>query len=712
MEWTDYVKVEVLSKGQPSRTQLEIKLGRSKAFKTTLSAIASLYQKAVRRGDAFWTVVCVTIYYRAGNSFAAFNRLRGFALEDKAGSCAELLEKIEKYTDQFKEAYSKKTGVSKSNLRAGQAEELFPEGLNFAVDAALNVCWCRSSRIGAMLAFTGLSAAVSEDMPEDSRPSVLRDYKDDLDAYRERAIKEVALAWRKYKIGYRGVRPSKLTNAQHENFMLELMNEMYVRLYEGKPMPRTYMYYAVHRLGFATMAAELCLGLESGVDEEYYDYPQFRNADELPEWALDKHTTEGRQKLAAITRHAEEDMHTLGLKNMFSDSFELEGHEVNQKENRFWDNVGRATYMWWDAYHLRLLGGKKRKYSLGKTKHLLDYWVELDGGKAPTVPAPKPPKPAKKAPSKLDAILEREENQSAASSSRASSSLLSSEPAVPEKPKKQKPTPAKSYEPQLTFEPLDESKEIGFPLSILKTMYCAAQLPTRTGKRMLTYYTLNENGQRVWRKGPFEEKLWPEVWAEIDADVVFDVLHGVEGRGLKQISIDGQVFIESAALFWPPSFDERESTVLNIKSLRVGVMPTDASVRSLTRLDIGRLAEGGEFELLLKIVNASILKRELGCNDLVLRNLIVDFANKLVYPIDCTVLEGERKPAIFHGAAENVRNIMTDRQVKLQPELYKSWARQLKPTYPTAAVNLLQFASLGSDMKNDLFPSKQTNKSN
>ena len=688
MDWTAKVSVEVLSKGQPSRTRLRIKLGHGKAFEVTLSAISSLYQKAVRRGDAFWTVVSVTIYYRAGNAFAAFNNLRGFALEDKSGSSAELLEKIENYTDQFKKAYSEKTGISKSNLRAGAVEELFPEGLRFAVEAALYVCWCRSSRIGAMLAFTGLSAAVSENMPSDSTPNLLSEREGKMTATRKRATEEVALAWRGYETKNKDVRPSKLTGAQHEKLMLELLREMYARLYPGKPLPPKYTRYAVHRLGFATMAAELVLGLKSGVDKNYVDHPEFMAANDLPEWALDKHTTEGRQRLADSTRGTSEDMHTLGLKKMFSDSFNLNGHEANQKENRFWDTVGRETYMWWDAYHLRLLGGKNRRYSLGKTKHLLDYWVELAKETTP--------------------VLKKGKKRTAASSSRASSSLLSSKPAATEKSKKQKPTPAERYEPQQIFRPLNESKKIGFPLSILQTMYCAAQLPTRTGKQMLTYYTLNENGQRVWRKGPFEVKLRHEIWAEIDADIVFDVLDGVEARDLKEITIDGRMFVESAALFWPPSFEERESTVLNIKSLRVGVMPPNAPVRSLSRSDIKRLAADKEFELLQKIVNASILKRELGCNDLVLRNLIVDFNKKLVYPIDCTVLEGERKPSIFHGAAEDVRDILTDRRVKLQPELYKTWARDLAPTYPIAAANLMRFVSLEAEMGSDLFPPKKT----
>lgn len=693
MDWVDKVEVEVLSKGQPHMTRLRITIGDGDAFETTLSAIASLYQKAVRRGDAFLTVICVIVYYRAGNSFAVFDKLRVFALEDKAGSCTELLEAIDQEATRFKEAYSKKSGISKSNLRAGVANEIFPEGLEYAIDSALKVCWCKSSRIGATLAFTALSEAVSKDMPFDTKPDVLSNYEEELNNARKLAIKEVARAWSGYGLGEDGEKPPKRTPSQQEKLMLQLLRNMYNRLSGGKSMPAAYERYAVHRLGFSTMAAEVCLGLESGVNRDKKNYPRFRDMDGLPGWALDKHTSEGRQKLASSTRDTGEDKHTLGLKQMFDDSFELNGHEVNREENAFWNRVGRATYMWWDSYHLTMTEGKKRSYSLGKTNHLLDFWTKLAGGKA-TRPLVREHSTQEKKGTKR--AVERVFSPAASSSATSSSSSES---------KKQKKTPAARHEQQTEFFPLDPSKKIGFPLSILRTMYCAAQLPTRTGKQMLTYYALNEKGQRVWRKGPFEKKMWPEAWAEIDADGIFDVLPGVEARGLKQINIEGEIFIESPALFWPPSFVEKESTVLNIKSIRVGVMPEDARVRSLNRADIERLAEKKDFELLAKILNASILKRELGCNDLVLRNLIVDFDNDLVYPIDCTVLQGERKPSVFHGAAKNVRDILTDTRVRLRPDLYRSWARQLELAYPVASANLLRFSDLGTEMSADLFPS-------
>jgi len=665
------VQVEVLSQGQPHLKRLRIQIGSAAPFETTQAVVASLYQKAVRRGDVFWTAVAAAVYYKSGVAFAAFKNLRTFALEDKAGSTATLLARIRMHEEKFMKAYGQAVGVAKSKLKSGEAGARFPAGVQYALDAALEVCRTPSSRIAAMLAFTGLSEAVAKYLSEEKRPAIIADNAETLTNERLLAIRETAWAWKAFQLGVDAKGPRK-------NDMLWILEQLYARKYPGQKLKEDYRGFAVHRLGFAALAADLYLNLQDGTQEagdRPVVQPEVTNA--LPRWALDKHTAEGKRLLAEAVKQTGGDVHTQGLVEMFTISFDLQGHEINHTENAFWNAIGRETYMWWDTYDLKLRG-RTRKFSLGKTKHLLVYWSKLaERGPVKTTKPAKAQAPPRRGRTSVAAIVGR---------GKGKARPRSTTPAPRERKKKARKPAAK-----------------GPSQAVLDSLHCIAQLPTRTGKLMITYFARNEQGEKVWRKGPYPPEMIKEVWAEIDADLVFKQLDGVEPRNLREIRIDGEIYMEAPALFWPTRCEERPSKVLGLDSIRVAVVPPEAPVRSLSTKDYARLAREGKFGLLQKIFDAHVLKRELGCNDLVHRNVIVDFANERVYPIDCTVLEGPRKPDLIHGSSAEVRSVLRSDQVKVQGGVYRAWATQLAGVYPTAAANLEAFAARNA--KDELFPS-------
>jgi len=685
-----------------------------------MDLIVSLFQKAIRFCLWDYCALAIVVYYQTGFGNAVFTNLKEFACEDKGRFAPELVARVDRLHTLFKQKFTEKIrGRSFTSLPLSQCQEIFPEGIKYALAAGYEVCRAPTSRIAAMLAFSGLSQAVLKTLGS------AHVYGTDQPPHLNEMLEKMRWAWEQPK-GKLKVRPYEET--------VRALCEGHPGLFEKlKPVTN-------HRLSMATAIVatlspadptELPPPLKEGEEFEVWIPSPF----DLPEWVYDKHTKEGKERLNSTTRLPDEDLPSRYLRHAFESSFECYPDSVyDYVESERWNFYGRLTYEWWDLYHKNHVhtDGKLRTFSLAKTNRLLAYWEKVkrsssfhtpgvhtydefilpdgfdgspfeidelgigsDGISAeilviPKITPEKSKRRAKKAvassssslrfPSQREVIIQGGQynvNEAGAfriktvgegvqigniTNGASSSSVQVGNIMNPKRKRDQKEESSAKRKPG--------KKSIHVPDKLIDEAHCLVQLPTRAGKQ-ITLFKEDGNGHRWWYKGPYPPDQDVEARNEKEADRIFKELPGVEGRGVRLVHVEGIVWIRCPALGWPESTETKWCSMLQ-RDVKVAKFAPNSPIRPLSSKDFPKLST----RLLSLVFHAQLLKWALGCNDLVPRNLLVDFENERVYPCDCTLLSDKTQPDMIRSSAA-VKELLLSDQVSLVRVTIAKWVKEL-----------------------------------
>lgn len=699
-------------------------------FTCRMDLIASLFQKSVRFCNWAYCSVALMVYYQTGFAGAAFKKLKEFACEDKGRLAPELVKRVDELLTLFKQEYSKESGEPLSKLSMSRAEELFPRGIKYLLAAGYEVCRCHSNRSAAMLAFSGLSRAVTEKCHGEFL--VCEPFHE----HQKKMVDLMKWAWNQ-PLGKIKARP-------YEETVKELCKK--------RPGIFESLSSVLHcRLAMATAIVAIYSPPDDYhlpskvVDVNRFDV-LYELPSPLPEWVYDKHTKEGKNRISELTPLEGEDLPSLQLRHAIENSFACHPlFEYDKDEGNDWNLIGFSNYRWWDAIHRLLQEGRVRSFSLAKTNRLLAF--EKSGQQVPkeilvaareqiigkylhkqpqvalavshhqkkiTVElkeAPKKTSNVQVVTSRSGCAVQYNVNHAGAfrigtmtggqvgniqnASSRKRKVECTCEPvcrgcSVASSSKDSGKCVCEQVcrgcdEASSELKKKKSARKIDVSDEFIDRAHCLAQLPTRVGKQVTLF--VERDGKRWWYKGPYNGYNGSlELNAELAADKVFKRLPGIGARHLELAMYKGKDWLRAPALGWP---EERESVWCSLLDRQVFV--AKFTEKSPVRPADAELIFKASPDLLQKIFDTQLLKWFMGFNDLVPRNLLVDRKNNEVYPCDCTSYGEDMLPDMLR-TSRNVKDLFFSDRVALNTDLYRQWALFFKTRFqPKIAKRIRRF---------------------